>query len=128
MSGTPNFVTALSFLARYIGDGAFLNFGVLIDTVGGVWIGENCRIGPRVNILTSTHVVGSTEQRGGELSAQPVRIEDGAWVGAGSLIMPGVSVARGCVVAAGAVVTSDTTPDGLYAGVPATRRRDLEVL
>ncbi len=43
----------------------------------------------------------------------------------GAIIMPGVTIAEGCVVAAGAVVTRSTEPNGLYAGNPAVRKKDL---
>ncbi|WP_408003863.1 LbetaH domain-containing protein [Puerhibacterium puerhi] len=42
--------------------------------------------------------------------------------------MPGVTIGRGCIIAAGSVVTSDCQPDGLYAGVPAARKKDLAAL
>ncbi|WP_447643573.1 acyltransferase [Nocardioides zeae] len=54
-----------------------------------------------------------------------MEIGNGAWIGARALILPGVSVSEGCVIAAGAVVNRNTEPHGLYAGVPARRIRDL---
>ena len=47
------------------------------------------------------------------------------WLGARVVVLPGVQVAPGCIVGAGAVVTRDTEPDGVYVGVPARRIRDL---
>ena len=54
-----------------------------------------------------------------------VRIKRGSWLGLGSIILPGVTVAEGCVIGAGAVVTKDTEPHGFYTGVPAVRIKDL---
>ena len=47
------------------------------------------------------------------------------WICAGAAILPGVQIASGCVIAAGAVVTHSTAPNGLYAGIPAIRKKDL---
>ncbi|WP_249354641.1 DapH/DapD/GlmU-related protein [Rhodococcus sp. USK13] len=53
-------------------------------------------------------------------------VGDGCWIGAGAIILPGVTVGEGCVVGAGAVVTRDCSPNGLYVGSPARRVRDLD--
>ncbi|WP_372495087.1 acyltransferase [Nocardioides pinisoli] len=50
---------------------------------------------------------------------------NGAWIGAAVTVLPGVTIGPGCVVAAGSVVTADCQANGLYAGVPARRIRDL---
>jgi maltose O-acetyltransferase len=105
--------------------GVYMNTRVLINAYGGVSIGANVHIAPRVQILSTGHEVGDSHRRAGRSTAAPVHIGDGAWVGAGAIILPGVEVGRGCIVAAGAVVTRSTAPDGLYAGVPARRVRDL---
>ncbi|MFW6772738.1 DapH/DapD/GlmU-related protein [Nocardioides sp. CPCC 205120] len=102
-----------------------INAGCHFENREPVSIGDRVYLGPQVLIGTSTHAVGPTEQRAGSYSGAPVSIADGCWVGARAVILPGVTVARGCVIAAGSIVTRDTLPDGLYAGVPATRVRDL---
>jgi maltose O-acetyltransferase len=56
----------------------------------------------------------------------PVTIEDGCWIGANATVLPGVRIAGGTVIAAGAVVTRDCEPNSLYAGVPATRIKALD--
>jgi acetyltransferase-like isoleucine patch superfamily enzyme len=58
------------------------------------------------------------------LSRQGVTIGDDVWIGAGARILDGVTIARGCVIGAGAVVTRSTRPDGVYLGVPARRHQD----
>lgn len=62
---------------------------------------------------------------GGEEYTFPTLIKDGCWVGANVTIIPGVTIGEGCIIAAGAVVTKNCEPDGLYAGVPAKRIKDL---
>ncbi|WP_275511667.1 acyltransferase [Bradyrhizobium yuanmingense] len=59
------------------------------------------------------------------LGEKPVRIEDDAWVGAGSFILRGVTIGRGAIVGAGAVVTSDVPAYCIAAGNPATIVREL---
>lgn len=108
-----------------IGDGSFLNADAHLDANGGITIGRNVRIGPRATILTSHHEIGSAEQRCGTYLAKPVIIEDGCWLATNVTVLPGVTIARGCVVGAGSVVTRNTEPNGMYAGSPARRIRDL---
>lgn len=105
--------------------GVYMNTRVLINAYGGVSIGENVHIAPRVQILSTDHEVGGPERRAGRSRSARVHIGDGAWIGAGAIVLPGVDVGRGCVIAAGAVVTRSTEPDGVYAGIPARRVRDL---
>jgi acetyltransferase-like isoleucine patch superfamily enzyme len=57
--------------------------------------------------------------------SEPVSIGDGTWIGTGALILPGVHVGAGCVIAAGAVVTESVPDDTLVGGVPAKVLRQL---
>ena len=102
-----------------------VNSGCVFENREHVTIGNNCYFGPEVMVVTSTHEIGSAHQRAGNYAGAPVIIEDGCWIGARATILPGVIIRRGCVVAAGAVVTQSTESDGLYAGVPAIRKRTL---
>lgn len=109
-----------------IGSGVFVNVGFYHDGYDLLHIGNNVRIGPYVRILTATHEIGPSQQRGLiEVVGKPVHIEDGCWIGAGVTILPGVTIAHGCVLATNAVVFDATEPDGLYAGNPARRVREL---
>ncbi|MBO9627074.1 MAG: hypothetical protein J7484_11960 [Microbacterium sp.] len=109
-----------------IGEGAFLNTGVMISTHAPVSIGRNTFLAMRVTITTSSHEIGPSSKRAGKLTSAPVTIGDGCWIGAGVTILPGVTIGNGTIIAAGAVVTADCEPDSLYAGVPAVRKRALE--
>jgi maltose O-acetyltransferase len=109
-----------------IGDGTFVNAGCFIDNLAEVRIGSNCALGMQVLVLTSTHPLGGPDRRAlNPGTGLPVVIGDGCWVGARAVIMPGVTIAPGCVIGAGAVVTEDTEPDKVYAGVPARVVREL---
>lgn len=108
-----------------IGPGSFVNSGCYLDASARLEIGCDVHLGPRVTVLTVSHHLAGPDRRAGSVRTAAVRIEDGAWVGAGSMVLPGVTVHAGAVVAAGAVVTEDCAPDGLYAGVPARAVKSL---
>jgi maltose O-acetyltransferase len=109
-----------------IGDGSFLNVGCFLDGSGPIRIGERCNIGMDSMLCTSHHELGGAERRAIlPTQGRGVEIGDGCWLGARVMVLPGVRIASGCVIAASSVVTEDTAPDGLYAGTPARRVRDL---
>ena len=111
-----------------IGHGVFINVGFYHDGYDQLEIEDNVRIGPFVRVLTATHDIGPSLQRGQiEVVGRPVCIKDGCWIGSGVTILPGVTIARGCVLAANSVLFEDTEADGMYAGNPARRVRELEV-
>lgn len=114
------FGRAMSFGRR-----CFVNYDCFFNTSGGISVGDDVHFGPGVAVVTSTHDVGPANRRAGAVSAAPVVIESGCWLGARVTVLPGVTIGAGCIVAAGAVVTSSLDPNGLYAGVPARRVRDL---
>ena len=96
-----------------------INIGVVIDNHAAVAVGERAHIAPGVYLGTSTHEPGDSTQRAGRVTSSPITIGAGAWIGARAIILPGVNIGPGAVIAAGAVVTKDCGADTLYAGVPA---------
>jgi acetyltransferase-like isoleucine patch superfamily enzyme len=87
-----------------------------LDVRGSLAIGENVSISPEVTVLTASH--GVNDPLFG-VEVRPVVIEDHVWIGTRAMIMPGVTLGRGSVVAAGAVVTRSVPPLTVVAGVPA---------
>lgn len=110
-----------------IGRGAFINRGCFFTTEGGVSIGARANLGMGVMVVTGSHEIAGPARRAGAATAAPVVIGDGAWLGARVMVLPGVKIGAGCVVAAGAVVIDDCEADALYAGVPARKLRELGV-
>lgn len=102
-----------------IGDEAALETPCTISLCAPVRIGHKVHTGQEVMILTGSHHIGGTEKRCGPYDFAPVEIGDGCWIGARALILPGVSIGPGCVVAAGAVVTRSMPPNSIVAGNPA---------
>lgn len=109
-----------------IGARVFLNAGVLIDNKAPVVLEDDVAVGPGVVITTAGHDMSDPTRRQGTVQPAPTRVARGAWIGARAVVLPGVTVGEGVVVAAGAVVTRDCAPHGLYIGVPARRVRDLD--
>ena len=108
-----------------IGPDCYLTGPLHIDLMAPVRIGAHVYMGYEVMLITADHALGPSEQRCGACVHGPIEIGDGAWIGSRALILPGVRVGHGAVVAAGAVVTKDVAPDTLVAGVPAKFVRDL---
>src|SRR4051794_21613695 len=106
-----------------IGDGSFVNYRCLFD--GPVVIGRNVAVSTSVTFAGGGHELGPSGARAGAPVQRPIVVEDGAWIGANAVILGGVTIAAGCVIGAGAVVTRSTEPDGVYVGVPARRIRSL---
>ena len=72
-----------------------------------------------VTIVTSDHPIGPDGRPQGDAVGREVVIGDRAWLGARSMVLPGVTIGEGAVISAGAVVTRDCRPYAIYAGVPA---------
>ena len=112
--------------ALRIGSGCFINRFCKFDAVGAdITVGDNVFMGFNVLVITSTHEHGTHDLRASHTTHSPVTIGRGSWIGANATILPGVTIGDGCVIAAGSVVTADTKPDMLYAGVPAIPKRKL---
>lgn len=133
VKGTGAGVSADVFIgsgALTLGDGVFINRDCFLDTSGGIQIGQNSRIAPRVTMITATHPIGASEatrtrRTPEDNTVAEIIIGDNVWVGTSSTILPGVTIGNGCVIAAGSVVTRNCEPNGLYAGVPARRVKEL---
>jgi maltose O-acetyltransferase len=108
-----------------IGKECLVSWGCYLDLQAPVHVGDRVGFSPQISVLTSSHEVGSPYNRVGQLHALPVTIQDGVWLGARCTIMPGVTIHRGAVVAAGAVVTKDVPADMVVGGVPARVLREL---
>lgn len=113
-----------------IGDNCFINrfcqFYSAYDVNGQIDIGNKCDIGMNVVFCTITHEIGNSERRAGKHEYKPIKVGDGTWIGANSTILPGIKIGEGCVIAAGSVVSKNCEPNGLYAGSPARRIKDLD--
>jgi acetyltransferase-like isoleucine patch superfamily enzyme len=102
-----------------IGSNTTIADHVTINLDARVSIGNNVAIAPHVLIYTASHKIGPGSMRIGEMTGLPVTVEDGAWLRLGAVVVPGVTIGRGSIVAAGAVVLKDVPPNVYVEGNPA---------
>ena len=102
-----------------IGARTFANYGLVVLDVAAITIGDDVQIGPHVQLLTPTHPVEPGPRRDKWEAAKPITIGDNVWLGAGAIVLPGVSIGDDTVVGAGAVVTRDLPSGVLAVGNPA---------
>lgn len=105
-------------LSIRVGRNVFINQGCTLNDIGGIEIGDDVMIGPRVSLITSGHPLDPHLRRK-QIVAAPIVIQRNVWLGAAAMVLQGVTVGADSVVAAGAVVTRDVPPGVLVAGLPA---------
>lgn len=104
-------------------------FACFICGIAGITIADKVIMGPHVTIITGEHpidlrgryIADIREKQAGE--DMPVKIEPDVWIGAGAIVLKGVTIGRGAIVAAGAVVNKDILPYSIAGGVPAKHIR-----
>jgi acetyltransferase-like isoleucine patch superfamily enzyme len=109
-----------------IGADCFINQGCVLDATAPIEVGNDVNFGHDVLITTSGHRIGWPDRRAGALEPAAVKIGDGAWLASRVVVLPGVEVGEGAIVAAGAVVTGSVPPNALWGGVPAREIRRLD--
>ena len=102
-----------------LGRHVHINFDCVILDSAEVVIGDNVLIAPKVCIATPGHNFPPELRRHTVTRAERITICDDVWIGAGAVILPGVTVGEGAIVGAGAVVTKDVPAGATYVGVPA---------
>ena len=105
------------------GKNVFLNSGCKFQDQGGITIGDNVLIGHNVVLATLDH--NTCVSKRAELFAAPIVIEDNVWIGANATVTSGVTIGKGSIVAAGAVVTKDVPKYSIVGGIPAKVIREL---
>ena len=112
-----------------IGDRTFMNINcTLLDSPlanHSITIGDDCLIGPNVQLLAVSHATNPAERLNKENFAAPIALGNNVWIGAGVVILAGVSVGENSIVGAGSVVTKNVMPNTVVAGNPARQIRTL---
>lgn len=99
-----------------VGDHCWIGQDAWIDNMADVEIGDHVCISQLVYLCTGSH---DHRRRAFDLIAKPIRVGNGAWIGARSMILPGVAIGANAIVAGGSVVTRDVPAAVVVAGVPA---------
>lgn len=114
-----------------IGKGVFINHGCKFyagyseNDDKMIFLGENVWIGMNTMFICASHKLGNSKQRAGEIIHKSIKVADGCWIG-GVIILPGVTIERGCIIGAGSVVTKNCEANGVYVGNPAKRVKNLQ--
>jgi len=100
-----------------IGKNVFINFDCTFLDLGGIIIEDNVLIAPKVSLLSEGHPLEPETRHA--LVPKPIYIRKNAWIGAGAIILPGVTIGENAVVASGAVVSKDVPDNVIVGGIPA---------
>ncbi|MYS70517.1 sugar O-acetyltransferase, partial [Streptomyces sp. SID5926] len=108
-----------------VGARTFVNYNLTALDVAAITIGEDCQIGPNVQLLTPTHPLEPGPRRDKLEAARPIVIGDNVWLGGGAIVLPGVTIGDNSVIGAGAVVTRDVPASVVAVGNPARPVRNV---
>lgn len=109
-----------------IGNNFYANMDCLFLDVNKICIGDNVMVGPRVSFYTAGHPTDA-EIRIQELEfGLPIVVEDNVWIGGSAVLLPGITVGKNSIVAAGAVVTKDVPENCIVGGNPAKVLRKID--
>lgn len=113
----------------YIDDNCFVNRGCEFHIGYGkdhtITLEDHVFLGPNVSLICVSHKIGNNSRRAGQNTYKSIKICKGAWVGANTTILPGVTIGQGSIVAAGSVVNKDVPSNQLWGGVIARYIKDL---
>ena len=128
--GDYSVVESFACINNAVGDviiGNHTRIGLHNTIIGPVTIGSHVNLAQGITITALNHNFDDSEKRIDQqgISTKEVVLEDDIWVGANAVILPGVTIGKHAVVAAGAIVTKDVPPHSLVAGVPAKVIRQI---
>jgi acetyltransferase-like isoleucine patch superfamily enzyme len=109
-----------------VGAGSTINESVCLNAFGGLTIGRNVRIAHRVSLVSVDHGFDTSAPGVDGFTLSAITIEDDVWIGCNAVILRGLRIGRGAIVAAGAVVTKDVPAMTIVAGVPARVIRRID--
>jgi acetyltransferase-like isoleucine patch superfamily enzyme len=122
-------ITAPDAARVRIGEGTFLNIGVMVASVELVEIGSHCMLANGCFVTDGNHRYDDPDRPitwQGFTTKGPTRIGDNVWCGANVVVTSGVTIGERCVVGANSVVTTDIPPWSIAAGAPARVLRSIE--
>ncbi|MFQ0976877.1 sugar O-acetyltransferase [Vibrio campbellii] len=109
----------------YLGDNVYANFNLTLVDDTYIYIGNSVMIGPNVTIATAGHPIDPDLRRDVAQFNIPVRIGDNVWIGANSVVLPGVTIGENSVIGAGSIVTKDIPANVVAVGNPCRVLREV---
>lgn len=106
-----------------IGNHVFFNSGCKFQDQGGITIDDGALLGHNVVLATLNHCM-IPEQRA-NLEPAPIHIGKNVWLGANAMVLPGVTIGDGAIIAAGAIVTKDVPANTIVGGIPAKKIKNI---
>lgn len=103
-----------------------MNYNCVLLDCALITIGARTMFGPGVNVLTATHETSVRSRREMKEFAKPIVVGEDCWIGAGAIILPGVTIGDGCTIGAGSVVSRDIPPHSVAVGSPCKVVRKAE--
>lgn len=110
----------------HLGHRVFINYNLMALDVADIRIGDDCQIGPNVQLLTPTHPIDPRQRLARLEAAKPIVLEANVWLGGGVIVCPGITIGENSVVGAGAVVTKDIPANSVAVGNPARVIRAID--
>lgn len=120
----PNVNIKYPWLLR-IGDHSWIGEQVWIDNLAMVCLGNHVCLSQGAMLLCGNHDYSKPSF---DLKIGEIEIEDGAWIGAKSIVCPGITIGTHAVLSVGSVATADLQPYGIYQGTPAQLKKQREVV
>lgn len=121
----PPFHANLGGSSVTFGKCVYANFNLTLVDDGEITVGDFTMFGPNVTIATACHPVSPALRRHGLQYNLPVKIGNNVWVGAGAIILPGVTIGENSIIGAGSVVTKDIPANVVAVGNPCRILREI---
>lgn len=109
----------------HFGKGVYANFNLTLVDDGEIFVGDNVMFAPNVIIDTATHPIHPELRRKQAQYNLPIYIGDNVWIGAGSIVLPGVKIGKNSVIGAGSIVTRDIPENVVAIGSPCKVLREI---
>lgn len=109
----------------HLGSNIYINTNLTLVDDGHIYIGDRVMIGPNVIITTASHPIDPDLRSRGLQYNRDVRIGENAWIGAGAILLPGVTIGKNAVIGAGSVVTRDIPDNVVAVGNPCRVMREV---